>query len=160
MKTKRRWVVLGVVFGFLVLCAAVFAYLALFAGFYAASDRPVGAYVGTATLDFLGDQPCYQVAANRYDQPIFIDPPGAFQQASMEYADAIQLIYETFGSEYQLEPFSEKNYHMYEAFGWQLPTDDEALRKQGSNLTKFLDIYENSEKRWFLTPVGWTLAPR
>ena len=48
-----------------------------------------------------------------------------------------------------------ENYQMYMVLGWQLPTDNETIRKQGSDLTKFLDIYENSEKRWYLTPVGW-----
>lgn len=71
------------------------------------------------------------------------------------HGDAIHLIYETFGTEYGLNTFNNENYQMYMVLGWQLPTDNETIRKQGSDLAKFLDIYENSEKRWYLTPVGW-----
>ena len=36
--------------------------------------------------------------------------------------------------------------------GWQIPTDDETIRKSGVELTQFLDIYENSFKRWIYVP--------
>lgn len=32
------------------------------------------------------------------------------------------------------------------AYGWQLTTDVEDIQKQGSEITQFFDIYENSFK--------------
>ena len=139
------------------MCAFIFAYMAFVKGFYSASEKKVGEYVGTANLQFLGNNNCYKVAMNKYGQPIFEDPAAAFEQAAVDYEDAINLIYETFQADYNLEQFSQENYQMYLILGWQVPTEDEDIRKQGSNLTKFLDIYENSEKRWFLTSIGWVL---
>lgn len=160
MKKKRILLITGAILGIIILFTSLFAYMAFFRGFYAGSDKPVGEYVGTANLQFLGNKECYRVATNKYDQPIFENPAAAFSQASADYEVAINLIYETFQSEYHLEPFSKKTYHMYKVLGWQITTDDENIYKQGSDLTKFLDIYENSEKRWFLTSVGWNLEPR
>lgn len=156
-KKRRIFLILGIILGILFVCASIFVYMAFVKGFYSASDKSVGEYVGTANLQFLGDKECYKVAVNKYGQPVFADPAAAFNQASIDYADAIKLIYESFQSEYDLEPFSEKSYQMYMVLGWQVPTDDEDIHRQGSDLTKFLDIYENSKKRWFLTPIGWVL---
>ena len=108
-----------------------------------------------ANVEFLGGKEIYRVVANKYGEPIFENPSGAFDEAITDYGDAIHLIYETFGTEYGLNTFNNENYQMYMVLGWQLPTDNETIRKQGSDLAKFLDIYENSEKRWYLTPVGW-----
>lgn len=155
---KKFLIGLGMTLGILLLCAGVFFYLALFVGFYAAAEKPMGEYTGPASLQFLPDEDCYQIAVNQYGQPIFTDPAGAFSLAEEDYGDAVELLYETFKEEYRLKPFSPKNYDIYEALGWQLPTDDEALSKQGYDLTCFLDIYENSGKRWFLTEMGWVLA--
>ena len=134
---------------------ALFFYLALFRGIYSFSDRAAGGYEGPAALDFLGEDAAYQVMANRYGEPIFTDSAAAFDQAATDYAQAIQLVRDAFGAEYGLGPFSPEDYHLYKALGWQLPTEDEEVREQGSALTRFLDIYENSQKRWYLTPMGW-----
>ncbi len=152
---KRILYVIGTLFALSVVCGLIFVYMAFIHGFYAASDRPVGPYTGPASLAYLPDLPCYKIAQNRYNQPIFEDPDAAFQQATKDYAHAIQLVYQQFHEAYRLDPFGKHTYQAYKSLGWQLTTDDEAIRKQGSDLTKFLDLYENSEKRWFLTPYGW-----
>ena len=156
MKIKKSKVkIFCIVLAGMIVVAALFFYMALFKGFYASSDKPIGDYSGPADFDFLGRKEIYHVVANKYGEPIFENSSGAFDEAEADYGDAIQLIYDTFGNEYDLGPFNEKNYQMYMTLGWQLPTDDEIVRKQGSDLSTFLDIYENSEKRWFLTPIGW-----
>lgn len=152
---KRICYTIGILFALSVVCVLLFVYTAFIHGFYAASDKPVGPYTGPAYLEYLPDIPCYKIAQNRYDQPIFEDPDAAFQQASKDYADAIHLVYQQFHEEYHLPPFGKHSYQAYKALGWQLTAGDESVRKQGSDLTKFLDLYENSEKRWFLTPYGW-----
>lgn len=157
MKSKNRRtikIIVGILV-VLVVCTGIFLYVAIFRGFYASSDIPAGEYTGSANVEFLGGKEIYRVVANKYGEPIFENPSGAFDEAITDYGDAIHLIYETFGTEYGLNTFNNENYQMYMVLGWQLPTDNETIRKQGSDLTKFLDIYENSEKRWYLTPVGW-----
>lgn len=141
--------------GIPLICALLFAYMAYVRGFYAASEKGAGEYTGTASISFLGEKECYRIVANKYGEPIFENPAAAFRQASVDYDEAISLIYESFHDEYDFELFSPKSYRMYLVLGWQIPTADENIRKQGSDLTKFLDFYENSEKRWFLTPSGW-----
>ena len=154
MKKKVLYAIV-IPFALSVVCVLLFVYMAFFHGFYAASDLAVGPYSGPASLEYLPDLPCYKIAQNRYDQPIFEDPDAAFQQATKDYANAIQLLYQQFHEAYHMAPFGKRSYQAYKSLGWQLTTDDETVRKQGSDLTKFLDIYENSEKRWFLTPYGW-----
>ena len=72
----------------------------------------------------------------------------------LDYADAIALICAEFHHEYDMPAFSEISYHIYKVLGWQIPTGEEAIRRQGHDMTKFLDIYENSLKRWFLKQTG------
>lgn len=155
MKKKRILLTVGLVLGIPLVCALLFAYMAFVRGFYAASEKMAGTYTGAASISFLGEKECYRIVANKYGEPIFENPAAAFRQASSDYNEVIQLIYETFHDEYDFGLFSPKCYQMYLLLGWQIPTHDENIRKQGSNLTKFLDFYENSEKRWFLTPCGW-----
>ncbi len=159
MKGKKKKTILsaGTILGVILVCVFLFVYMAYVKGFYSASEKIVGEYTGLAELSFLGDKECYKIALNRFGQPIFEDPDAAFKQAAMDYEEAINLIYETFQAEYELKPFGKKNYQMYLTLGWQIPTGNEEIRRQGSNLTKFLDLYENSEKRWYLTPIGWVL---
>ncbi|HQB33100.1 MAG TPA: hypothetical protein PLI19_07175, partial [Erysipelotrichaceae bacterium] len=76
--------------------------------------------------------------------------------AKEQYAEAISLVYDSFNEEYQVGEFSESNYQLYKLLGWQIPAADEEIRKQGVKLTQFLDIYENSFKRWIYVPgIGW-----
>lgn len=145
--------VLGIVFG----CACIFAYMAFIRGFSSDSGKPVGEYNGVANMQLSGDKECYKIAMNKYGHPIFENDSAAFKQATIDYENAINLIYDTFQEEYDLKPFSKKSYQMYMTLGWQIPTDDENIRMQGSDLTQFLDIYENGDRRWFLTSGGWVL---
>ena len=46
--------------------------MALFKGFYASSDKPIGDYSGPADFDFLGGKEIYHVAANKYGEPMFV----------------------------------------------------------------------------------------
>ena len=153
-KLKRILICLGA----LVIGICLLLFYAVFVGFYSAAEKSVGEYTGTASLDFLGDKECYAVGQNRYGQPVFLDMRAAFAQAEIDFAGGIQLIYDTFHEEYHVPPFGPKTYSLYFTLGWQAPTADEELRRQASAVTRFLDIYSNSEKRWYLTPVGWSLA--
>ena len=86
----------------------------------------------------------------------FVDSDEAFKLAQEKYSEAIILIYNHFNEEYQVGKFGKNNYQLYKMLGWQIPTDDETIRKSGVELTQFLDIYENSFKRWIYVPgFGW-----
>lgn len=155
LKLKKSLKIILLVFCIVTISAVSFFYMALYKGFYASSDKNVGNYEGPANLEFLDGKDAYHVVSNKYGEPIFESQSDAFNQAISDYGEAIELIYNTFDEEYNLGTFSEKNYQMYMSLGWQLPTENEDIRTQGSDLTKFLDIYENGEKRWYLTSIGW-----
>ena len=129
MKSKNRRtikIIVGILV-VLVVCTGIFLYVAIFRGFYASSDIPAGEYTGSANVEFLGGKEIYRVVANKYGEPIFENPSGAFDEAITDYGDAIHLIYETFGTEYGLNTFNNENYQMYMVLGWQLPTDNETI---------------------------------
>ena len=146
----------------LIICASVllFAglsyYIIFIHGVYAESNKVVGEYVGTAHISPFENDEEWEIGANKYGEPVFTNPKKAFQLASERFTDAIDLIYDEFEAEYHIGRFSEKNFQMYKQLGWQIPTDNEAVRKQGVQLSQFLDIYENSSKRWIYEPGnGW-----
>lgn len=93
--------------------------------------------------DFLkSGNEAYAIGANKNGMPIFKDTNKAFNQALIDYADGFAAIQE----EYNLKPISNKNWEEYKTYGWQLSTDNEYIRKQGSQISQFFDIYENSFK--------------
>ncbi|NLZ75113.1 MAG: hypothetical protein GX914_01260 [Erysipelotrichia bacterium] len=155
MKNKKRKIIL--IFIMSIFSIALISYYMVFIrGFYAESDKVVGPYTGSAHVDDFKDVEQWQFGENKYGQIVFVDPDKAFDLAMEKYAEAINLIYDNYKEEYHLDKFSKKNYHIYMMLGWQLPTDDEQIRKQGVKLTQFLDVYENSFKRWIYVPgMGW-----
>lgn len=85
----------------------------------------------------------YAIGANKDGMPIFKDTDKAFNQALIDYTDGFTAIQK----EFDVKPISKKNWEGYKNYGWQLSTNnDEEVRKQGIEITQFLDIYENSFK--------------
>lgn len=93
--------------------------------------------------DFLkSGNEAYAIGTNKDGMPIFKDTDKAFNQAIIDYTEGFTAIEE----EYDLKPISKKNWEEYKTYGWQLNPDNEDVRKQGSQITQFFDIYENSFK--------------
>ena len=84
----------------------------------------------------------YDIGINKDGMPIFKDNDKAFNQALIDYADGFSAIQK----EFDLKPIGEKNWEEYKIYGWQLSTDDKDILKQGGEITRFFDIYENSFK--------------
>lgn len=84
----------------------------------------------------------YSIGANKDGMPIFKDTNKALQQALIDYSDGFTAIQEQFN----LDPVNDENWDSYKTYGWQLTTDDESIGKQGSEISQFFDIYENSYK--------------
>ena len=80
------------------------------------------------------------MALNDENKPVFADPVKALAQAKVDYSEAISAV----KSEHHLLPLSRYYYNAYGAFGWQIVTDNDMLCKQGTQLSQFIDIYENS----------------
>lgn len=151
-KIKNIFIITGVIISLMLLSL----YMVFIRGFYASSDKVVGPYTGSASIDEYLEYEEWQIGENQYGQPVFVDPHKAFEFAKEQYAEAISLVYDSFNEEYQVGEFSESNYQLYKLLGWQIPAADEEIRKQGVKLTQFLDIYENSFKRWIYVPgIGW-----
>ena len=93
--------------------------------------------------DFLkSGNEAYAIGTNKDGMPIFKDTDKAFNQAIIDYTEGFTAIEE----EYDLKPISKKNWEEYKTYGWQLTTDNKDVRKQGSQIAQFFDIYENSFK--------------
>ncbi|MDI9540034.1 MAG: hypothetical protein QM204_00970 [Bacillota bacterium] len=156
MNNKKRKKRLIIMLASLIFIAFLSFYMVFICGFYAASDKVVGPYTGSANIDKYLEYEAWQIGRNKYGQPIFVDSDEAFKLAQEKYSEAIILIYNHFNEEYQVGKFGKNNYQLYKMLGWQIPTDDETIRKSGVELTQFLDIYENSFKRWIYVPgFGW-----
>ena len=72
---------------------------------------------------------------------VFVDPNFAFSQALIDYADGFAAIRREFKL---ILPINKYNFKKYMTYGWQLTTGSEEEKRQGVQITKFLDIYENS----------------
>lgn len=100
-------------------------------------------YISKLRGDFLkSGNEAYTIGTNKNGMPIFKDTNRAFNQALIDYAYGFVAIQE----KYNLKPISNKNWEVYKTYGWQLATGNEYVRKQGSQITQFFDIYENSFK--------------
>lgn len=89
--------------------------------------------------DFGGDE-VYLIGANGKGIPVFVYPDRAFEQALIDYKDGFKAIQR----EFYLLPVSRFTWKPYKAYGWQLSSEDERLVDQGYEISRFLDIYENS----------------
>ena len=92
------------------------------------------------SADF-GVNEAYEIGANAKGMPIFKDHKKALQQAQIDYKKG----FDTTRVEFNLSPISNKNYKDYMTYAWQIETKDETVKKQGVMVSKFLDIYENSQ---------------
>lgn len=128
------------------LTAAVIAFIVIFAGLLAVFDIihfTPGAYHSGDVAKWAEGFPnhsAYALALNGKNQPVFINPKKALAQAKIDYSDAISAL----KKEYKLLPLSKYTYKTYETYGWQIETDDKMVKEQGSALTRFFDVYENS----------------
>lgn len=110
--------------------------------------NPNGEVVGEYDTSKLGGDfiksgnDAYNIGANKDGMPIFKDNDKAFNQALIDYADGFLAIQK----EFDLKLISKKSWGEYATYGWQLSTDDKDILKQGQEITKFFDIYENSFK--------------
>lgn len=84
----------------------------------------------------------YQQKIGSNGQQVFVDPAQALAQAKRDYKEGFAAIRKEFG----LLPLNSLNYRAYMNYGWQLTIGDEEVRRQGMEITKFFDIYENSFK--------------
>jgi hypothetical protein len=95
--------------------------------------------VSKLSIDF-GNKKAYEIGANVEGMPIFKDSKKALKQAKLDYKEAFLAV----AKEFDLEPVSDSNYKEYKKYGWQVPVMDKNVQEQGVELSKFLDIYENS----------------
>ncbi|OXT15802.1 hypothetical protein B9K06_18630 [Bacillus sp. OG2] len=95
--------------------------------------------VSKLSIDF-GNKEAYEIGANVEGMPIFKDSKKALKQAKLDYKEAFAAVAE----EFDLEPVSDSNYKEYKQYGWQVSVMDKNVQEQGVELSKFLDIYENS----------------
>ncbi|MCH1624536.1 hypothetical protein [Fredinandcohnia quinoae] len=95
--------------------------------------------VSKLSVDF-GNNEAYEIGANSEGMPIFKDAKAALKQAKSDYVEGFKAVAE----EFELEPISHDNFQEYKTYGWQITVMDKNIQQQGVDITKFLDIYENS----------------
>ncbi|HKL87158.1 MAG TPA: hypothetical protein VJ861_12575 [Treponemataceae bacterium] len=84
--------------------------------------------------------PAYDIGVNAYGAPIFKNLDAALTAIQKDYPEGFAAIME----EFKLGPVSKSNYSWYKTYGWQLTTTDKNIQKQGSEISKFFDIFESS----------------
>lgn len=87
-----------------------------------------------------GDNQAYKIAINKNGMKVFENPALALKQLEIDYADGINAIKKQIGL---LSP-NIFNYEKYKIYGWQIVTDDKNISRQGTLISAFFDIYENS----------------
>lgn len=98
---------------------------------------------GNVNISFLGDNPAYEIGANKEGYAVFKNPEHAFNQMKKDFSKGIKAI----KSEYKLNHLSKWNYKQYGKYGWQLTkANDQETISQAGKVTGFIDIYENSFK--------------
>ena len=90
-------------------------------------------------VDFEGRESC-EIGANIKGMPVFKDPNRALNQAQIDYKEGFDAIAE----EFDFKPLNRKNFRIYGKHGWQLTTGTDEAKRQGSIISQFFDIYENS----------------
>lgn len=144
---KRNIIVCLTVICILILCT-VFIYLKY--PKYDKNKEYVREYVvgekgikGSVDIKEWGDNPAYEIGANRKGYAVFKNPEKAFREMKIDFKKGIVAIQK----EYKLRPISRWNFKQYETYGWQLvKTRDAEALAQARKVTGFLDVYENSFK--------------
>ena len=104
-------------------------------------SRIVGDYdVSTLNIDCIPNSPAYEIGANKYGMPIFKDAKLAFEQALIDFKEGFAAIQEV----YDIDPANKEDWQLFKAYGWEWPTEDEAVARQARGIAQFFDIYENS----------------
>jgi len=141
-KWKKPKVWIGILSGIAILIVAVICVVNPKSASQEAPSKVVGEYdvssLGGAYLE--SGNPAYEIGANIYGKPVFVDAAKAFKAMKEEYSDALELIREQF----DLSSITKRNYDAYKVYGAQVVTEDESLRKKCVAVSQFLDIYENS----------------
>lgn len=121
-------------------------------GFYAGSDKIVSEYTGTASIAEVEQYEQWKIGENKYGQPIFTDADKAYDFLEEEFTDVIDMAYDMYHEYYNFEKFNRQNYSVYKNLIYQIPTESEELHHRCVLVAKFLDVYENSFKRWVYVP--------
>ena len=131
-------------------------YFTFIKGFYAWSDKVVGEYHGSASIEVFEGNEEWEIGENKYVQPIFVDYKKAMDFTKNEYADVIDKAYKMIHEDYKLEKLSNSNLKIYTNLIYKMPSENEEERQRNFTVAGFLDIYENSLKRWIYIPgIGW-----
>lgn len=153
--TKKGKIILISVLAILALILLLL-YFTFIGGFYASSDKVVGDYTGEAPIQELEQYEQWKIGGNKYGQPIFIDAKKAFDFFEDEFADVIDAAYDMYHVQHHLERLNKHNYHIYMSLIYQMPAETEEQHQRYGLVARFLDIYENSFKRWVFIPgIGW-----
>ena len=141
-----------IILALLILCAITAPYLIIYRGVYAFSNLAVGEYDGFANKSPYWDDARWEIGANRYEEPVFRHPQKAFAIARQEYADVLELLED----QYHLGSFSKLSIEEYEKNIWHVSVKNSEIDEQRMRLAEFMDIYDNSIKRWHYLPAeGW-----
>lgn len=127
-----------------VFCVCIFGYLyynkPAYSKIVGEWENKDGSITGTEMAKDFGDSKAYEIGANINGKPIFKNHNKAFRKLKKDYKKGIKAIQK----EFKLWMLTRFNWKMYGVYGCQLTTDDDELRKQGSIISQFFDIYENS----------------
>ena len=151
---KKRKLLLAVLF--VVTILLIFSYFVFVRGFYAESDKVVGEYTNGSSIEKFIQYDAWQIGENKYGQPVFVDHKKALQFLQEEYQDVLDKAYDIYHEEYKLGKFNDSNCGLYMNLIYQMPSENEDLRQRNVLVAQFIDIYENSLKRWIYIPgLGW-----
>lgn len=151
---KKRKLLLVVLF--VVTILLIFSYFIFVRGFYAESDKVVGEYTNRSSIEKFIQHDAWQIGENKYGQPVFVDHKKALQFLQEEYQDVLDKAYDIYHEEYKLGKFNNSNCGLYMNLIYQMPSENEDLRQRNVLVAQFIDIYENSLKRWIYIPgLGW-----
>ena len=151
---KKRKLLLAVLF--VVTILLIFSYFVFVRGFYAESDKVVGEDTNRSDMEKVIKYDAWQIGENKYGQPVFVDHKKALQFLQEEYQDVLDKAYDIYHEEYKLGKFNDSNCGLYMNLIYQMPSENEDLRQRNVLVAQFIDIYENSLKRWIYIPgLGW-----
>lgn len=83
---------------------------------------------------------CYEIGINREWSPVFKDPEAAFAQFIVDYEETLDFM----RKEFHLHRIDSRHWMAYGVYGIQIVTEDEELRRKGSEVSYFIGILENS----------------
>lgn len=152
--SKKRKVLLTALF--VVTIILILLYFIFVRGFYAESDKVVGEYTGSASIEKFIQYDAWKIGENKYGQPVFVDYKKGFEFLQDEYQDVLDQAYDMYHEEYKLGKIDNSNCGLYMNLIYHMPAENEDLRQRNVLVAQCIDIYENSLKRWIYIPgFGW-----